>query len=581
MAATKFRQAIAEPLSRITSVNSKIIEEILYLPKIAPQHQFIIPVPKLLGKEPKSQKQQNVNAICKDLVSKLETNTLIEDVASDGVYLKFSVNPLAYMKTTLHQVYKEKEKYGHHTLATPQTVLIDYSSPNIAKPFHAGHLRSTILGNFIKRIHDANGYNTVGINYLGDWGKQYGLLAIGFDMFGKEEELLKNPIEHLYQVYVQVNALAKENAEIDKKAIEYFKCMEDGDKKALAQWQRFRELSIESYKQIYKRLNIEFDYYSGESQTEPYIQKVYQILNEHSLLEKTEDGASVVNLEKYKLGKPVLQRADGTSLYMTRDLASLLLRRKNFGNFHKAVYVIGTEQELYLKQLFKICELLHHHDSNWPTNLFHAKFGRVMGMSTRKGTAVFLKDILDTAKDHMLNKMTINDQFNKQIIENENQSLEKVADKLGASAVIIQDMAAKRTKNYDFAWDRMTAVKGYTGIYLQYTHARMCGIERQINIPLTIDADVSLLKEREAFELCLAISQFPDITRFSCDAMDPSILVQYMFKLSHVISQANAVIKVKNAETQTAESRRLLFWAAKTTLSNGLKLLGVDPLSRI
>lgn len=352
-------------------------------------------------------------------------------------------------------------------------MLIDYSSPNIAKPFHAGHLRSTILGNFLKNVHEACGYKTVGINYLGDWGKQYGLLAVGFELFGDQKELERDPIHHLYQVYVQVNALAKEDETIDQKANVYFQKMEQGDPVVLKQWRQFRELSIESYKDIYKRLNIQFDFYSGESQTEKYIPQVYEILNQYGLIEKTEDGASVVNLERYQLGKAVVQRADGTSLYMTRDLASLALRREKFGAVAKSIYVVGTEQEKYLKQLFKISELIHEKDKTWPVDLEHANFGRVLGMSTRKGTVIFLEDILDTAKEVMLESIHKGNHIEI------GQSLEDVADTLGSSSVIIQDMTAKRVKNYEFSWDRMTASKGFTGVYLQYTHARMNGYEKK------------------------------------------------------------------------------------------------------
>jgi arginyl-tRNA synthetase len=393
-----------------------------------------------------------------------------------GQFLLFDVRPATYIKSTLDQVYGEKELFGTKQVKDEEkkTVILDYSSPNIAKPFHAGHLRSTILGNFLKRIHDACGYRTIGINYLGDWGKQYGLLAVGFDLLGNEIELKRDPIHHLYQVYVKINTLAKEDPEIDKQANAYFKKMEQGDQTSLAQWKRFRELSIDSYKHIYKRLNIDFDYYSGESQTEPYIPQVYDMLNKYNLIQTTEDGAWIVDLEKYKLGKAIIRRADGTSLYMTRDLASILLRRKLFNQLHKAVYVVGTEQELYLKQLFKISELIHEQDKLWPTELYHANFGRVMGMSTRKGTVIFLQDILDTAKEHMLENIKAGNQQKFTELEQENR-LDYVADKLGSSAVIIQDMVAKRVKNYEFSWDRMTAAKGYTGVYLQYTYARMCG----------------------------------------------------------------------------------------------------------
>lgn len=571
-----FRQAIAKPLSKITNVSESKIVNVLHTPKATLQHQFGIPVPRLLPPT----HDKNTVAYCKELAGKFEPNSYIEKVTPAGQFLQFDVRPATYIKSTLEQVFQEKELYGTATKEKKETVLIDYSSPNIAKPFHAGHLRSTILGNFIKRIHDACGYKTIGINYLGDWGKQYGLLAVGFDLFGNEDELKRDPIHHLYEVYVKINRLAKEDPAIDIQANAYFKKMEEGDEAALSQWRRFRELSIDSYKQIYHRLNIQFDMYSGESQAEPYITKAYDMLNSYGLIETTEDGAWVVDLEKYKLGKPIIRRADGTSLYMTRDIASIMLRKELFNGFDKAVYVVGTEQELYLKQLFKISELIREKDPSWSFDLHHANFGRVLGMSTRKGTVVFLQDILDTAKEHMLENIKGGNQL---VLENleQNDLLDLVADKLGSSAVIIQDMVAKRVKNYEFSWDRMTAAKGYTGVYLQYTYARMCGIERNAKIPINVNANTSLLVEKEAFELALTISQFPDIIQSSCQAIDPCILVQYLFRLAHATGQANSSLKVKGADPSTAEARLLLFWAAKTTLANGLKIVGIDPLDRM
>ncbi|KAI8641404.1 arginyl-tRNA synthetase [Parasitella parasitica] len=567
-----FKSAIAKPLSKLMPLSQSHIIRALQAPKAQLQHQICLPVPKVLP-----QGQTNAAAFSQELAGKFEPNAYIEKATAVGSLLQFDVRPAEYIRSTLTQVFKEKDRYGHHTRPEKQSVIIDFSSPNIAKPFHAGHLRSTILGNFIKRIHDANGYHTIGINYLGDWGKQYGLLAVGFDMFGNEEELRNDPIHHLYQVYVKINAMAKKVPEIDKRANDYFKNMEQGDERALLQWRQFRQLSIDSYKHIYKRLNINFDYFSGESETERYIPKVYEMLNSYGLIETTDDGASVVNLDEYALGKPIIQRADGTSLYMTRDIASILLRRQLFGDFDKAVYVVGTEQELYLKQLFKISELINRHDPSWPTDLYHANFGRVLGMSTRKGTVVFLQEILDAAQERMLQNIKDGNQYKM----NDLDDLHNVADKLGASAVLVQDMVAKRVKNYQFSWERMTSAKGNTGVFLQYTHARLCSIERNSDVSFDLQTDVSLLKEKEAFELVLTISQLPDVTESACRTMDPCILVQYLFKLAHAASQANNILRVKGADTATAEARLLLFWAAKTTLANGLELLGIDPLSRM
>jgi arginyl-tRNA synthetase len=298
-----------------------------------------------------------------------------------------------------------------------------------------------------------------------------GLLAVGFEKYGDEHLLKEDPIHHLYNVYVKINKDAKEDPEIDRQANMYFKHMEEGDQQALKQWSKFRQLSITSYRQIYKRLNIEFEQYSGESEVNSYIPRIYQLLQDTGLILKQDDGTLAVDLDKYKLGKPVLKRSDGTSLYLTRDLASLLMRSERFPA-DRTIYVVGTEQSQYLKQVFKIADLLFAGNQSMPKQLLHVPFGRIHGMSTRKGSVVFLQDILDTAKMSMLDIMKENDEKYQQIQQQVN---EEIADVVGGSAVLIQDLAAKRIKDYHFSWKRMTDARGDTGVYLQYAHARLCG----------------------------------------------------------------------------------------------------------
>ncbi|KAI9489586.1 hypothetical protein BDB00DRAFT_842608 [Zychaea mexicana] len=412
--------------------------------------------------------------------------------------------------------------------------------------------------------------------------RKTGLLAVGFEKYGNEALLEKDPIHHLYDVYVKINKELTED--LDRQANAYFKRMEEGDTAALEQWKRFRELSISSYKSIYKRLGIEFERYSGESETEPFIQSVYDILQSKNLISKTaaDDGAWTVDLSAYGLGAPIVRRADGTSLYLTRDLSNLILRQSP----QKSMYIVGTEQSLYLQQMFKIAEL-----ASLASNLHHVGFGRVQGMSTRKGTVVFLQDILDTAQEQMLKNLKENPVKYQELmamgIQKDGrrlvgqQAVEEVADQLGTSAVIVQDLIAKRVKNYTFSYERMTAARGYTGVYLQYTHARMCAIERKANTKITTDCDFDLLKENEAFELALTVSQFPDIVRSAYQSMEPCVVVHYLFRLAHVIGQANSTLRIKDADPELAEARMLLFSSARTTLANGLKLIGIDPLERI
>ncbi|GAB5591808.1 arginyl-tRNA synthetase [Umbelopsis nana] len=580
MATRVFRDAIARQLSRISGIKEEILESAIEIPKNRKHGEFALPLPKVIASAPAATGTQVEWA--RQLASKFEGDSLITRAVAIGPFLNFSVHPTEYIRHTLQEVHQKKNMYGmQQEYGRGKSVTIDYSSPNIAKPFHAGHLRSTILGNFVKQVHLAMGYDVVGINYLGDWGKQYGLLAVGFEKYGDESLLEKDPIHHLYDVYVKINQDAKVDAAVDKAANLYFKRMEDGDEQALAQWRKFCQLSIASYKDIYSRLNIEFEQYSGESQVNSYIPRIHQLLNDKGLISKQDDGSLIIDLEQYKLGKPVLQRSDGTSLYLTRDLASLLMRSERFPS-DRAIYVVGTEQGIYLKQVFKIAGLLFDQDII-PKQLLHVPFGRIHGMSTRRGTVVFLQDILDTARSSMLDIMKENEEKYQQIMEEYKANKESVdiADVVGGSAVMIQDLAAKRIKDYHFSWKRMTDARGDTGVYLQYAHARLCGIERKAETPIVSDSDTALLKEKECMELAVVISQYPDAVKTAFETLEPCAIVQYLFGLSHAISTANNHLRVKDVRPDLAKARMSLFWAAKTTLANGMRLLGIRPLERM
>lgn len=397
-------------------------------------------------------------------------------------------------------------------------------------------------------------------------------MAVGFKKYGDRKQLELDPIHHLYQVYVQINADAKLDKDIDRQANEYFKQMEEGDSTALEQWKLFRDMSIKSYASIYNRLNIKFDVYSGESQVNDYIPKALNLLESKNLLQKSKDGALIVDLEKYKLDNVTVQRGDGTSLYVTRDIASIIMRKEKY-QFNKAIYAVGSEQSNYFKQLFKVSNLLSlTHDV---TDLQHIEFGRIKGMSTRNGTVVFLQDILDLAKEKILDYMNKDEQKRKM------KDIETIADQLGISAILIQDMKSKRGKDYEFSWDRMTDSKGDTGVFLQYAHARACGIERKSGVSISPNVDFSILKEKEAIDLIQSISQFPEIVENSFHTLEPCTIVNYLFKLSHATSTATRFLRVKDMDQDISEARMLLFWSARITLRNGLYLLGIKPIKEM
>jgi len=386
--------------------------------------------------------------------------------------MSFFVRPAPLIRSVLPTILASGSDYGRNTfhgLRDPKDpskgkkrMIVEFSSPNIAKPFHAGHLRSTIIGGFLSNLYEFSGWEVIRINYLGDWGKQYGLLALGFEKYGDEEALKKDPINHLFQLYVRINSdMSDEKEEIKKKqeagedvtdllansldeqARRYFRKMTDRDAAALAQWQRFRDLSIVRYKDTYARLNIRFDEYSGESRvTETTMEAVGKEMEEKGIC-KENDGAMIVNFQELvpgkegkRLEKPLVRKRDGTALYLTRDISELLGRHKKY-NFDHMIYVVASAQDLHLKQLFKIIELLGHKEI--AAKCQHINFGLVKGMSTRKGTVKFLDDILRDVADKMHETMKKNEDKYRQV-----ENPEGTADTLGISSVMVQDMSGKR-----------------------------------------------------------------------------------------------------------------------------------------
>ncbi|KAF9291992.1 Arginyl-tRNA synthetase [Mortierella antarctica] len=645
MASVRFKNAIATQLAKLTGNDASAILKAIDRPKLKGRGTFAVPLPRLFPsttvskKAAKEGKRSDHGASLQDKKTSFldtvghdfDTTGIIRSVTPVGQFLNFSVDERLYTRETIQDVIraettkdeilktnnKHNNTYPHSlgygmdpAVGKGQVVAIDYSSPNIAKPFHGGHLRGTILGNFTTRLLRGFGYKVIGINYLGDWGKQYGLMAVGFDRYGDRTRLHEDPIKHLYEVYVKINKDITENPGLDKKANEYFKQMEEGDPAVLDLWQEFRTLSIEVYKVMYKRLGIEFDVYSGESESAKWVPQAYQLLRDTGLLTEQDDGAWVVDLEEHGLGVCTLRRADGTTLYLTRDVAACLQRAEQF-KFDRHLYMIGDDQNLHMKRLFKIMELAFKErvesspslqgaqdisvsPPHWSHALKHISFGKVQGMSTRKGNAVFLEDILDTARSTMLDKMKENESKFEAVKESvqgtastkgSEDAAELVADKLGISAVVIQDFQAKSSKGYEFSWKRMTESTGNTGIYLQYAHARLCGIQEKSGTRLNKAANTDLLTELEAFELANMISMYPEITRSTLQTLEPSTIVNYLFALSHAISAANQVLQVKSVaeagDRDLAEARMLLLWAARTTLGNGMRVLGLEPLERM
>ncbi|KAJ3219384.1 hypothetical protein HDU67_001603 [Dinochytrium kinnereticum] len=566
----EYRYAIATQLAKITDLSLDVLLPLLEskIPRDPSGADFVLAVPRLRlpGSPDKAAKELEQKFI-------IDTKTMAK-VEASGIFLKFYVNRNYFRDNLIPRVLTHGKNFGKNSSGYGKIAVVEFSSPNIAKPFHVGHLRSTIIGNFIQKTLNANGWSTVSINYLGDWGKQYGLLAIGFLKFGSEEKLKEDPIRHLYEVYVKIN----QDDSHDDEARAYFGRMEAGDKEALALWQRFRDMSIEKYTEVYGRVNVEFEVYSGESK--------YSAVQMRDVVEKLEilglltpsDGAKIVDLNQYKLGAAIIEKRDGGGmLYISRDIAAAIDRQKEY-KFDNMFYVVGVQQEDHFKKLFKILELM---GVPWAERCKHISFGMIKtkdgNMSTRKGTVLFLEDILNNVQESMLEVMKKNEVKYNQIAEPL-----AVADLVGITAIMIQDMAARRIKDYEFDWDRMLAFEGDTGPYLQYAHARLCSIERNAApIVASPQTDLSVLTEPPAMALLDMISLYPDVVREVGISLEPCNIVNFSFKLAHAVMVALENLYVLNQPPKISEARLAMYTAARITLGNAMSSLGVVPLERM
>ncbi|GAH24905.1 unnamed protein product, partial [marine sediment metagenome] len=376
---------------------------------------------------------------------------------------------------------------------------------------------------------------------------------------------------YLYKLYVKINRAAEEDPCLDSKARLIFKQMEKGNERILEYWQKFRTLSIKKYEEIYNRLSISFDVYSGESQYNEYMKKIIREIKDKKLWQSSQ-GARIIDLQEYNLNVALIKKEDGTTLYLTRDIAAADERCQKY-HFDKMLYVVGIDQKLHFGQLFKILELLGR---KWASRCVHVDFGRVQGMSTRKGKTIFLEDLLDEGQKRALEKMKTNlDKFSQL------KNARLTADICGLSAIIFADLSNKRIKNYQFDWDKILNFEGDTGLYLQNAHARIAGIMRKSGIELTDKIDYSALKEKEAVSLIRWLTRYPEIVKLAGDKYEPSFLCTYLLELARYFHKAYHLMRVKGEASTIAKARMNLFWATKQVLGNGMKLLGMKLLERM
>lgn len=494
----------------------------------------------------------------------------LASVRAAGPYLNFAFVPGAVADAVIGRVLAEGQAFGTSRAGAGQTVVIDFSSPNIAKPFGIHHLRSTVIGAAIGRILRARGHDVVGINHLGDWGTQFGQLIVAFRRWGDEERLAAGKIPYLLELYVRFNAEKKEQPALQDEARAAFRALELGDPQARALWRRFREVSEAEFRRIYDLLGVRFEHFTGESFYEEHMPAVVAELERQGLLVESED-ATIVDLGADGLGVSIIKKADDSTLYMTRDLAAAIYRFETF-RFSRALYVVGAAQTLHFKQMFRVLELLGR---PFAKHMAHVPFGllrfRDAKMSTREGRVIYLEEVLERAVELARSK-----------IREKNPGLEdadRVARAVGIGAVVFNDLKNRRIKDVTFDWDEILAFEGDTGPYLQYAHARIASVFRKAArqpAALLGPFRFALLDSQVERDLTRAVSLYPEAVARAAAEHEPSIISQHLLDLAAVLNRFYIECRILGVDPDLSEARLALVRAAQITLRNGLALLGLE-----
>ncbi|BAQ25277.1 arginine--tRNA ligase [Streptococcus troglodytae] len=555
------KQLVTEKLAQvIPDLDNDSIANLLEKPKKSNMGDLAFPtftLAKIMHKAPQ--------IIASELVSQID-NSYFEKIEAVGPYINFFLNKSEISAQVLKEVIEKREDYAQAAIGQGRNIAIDLSSPNIAKPFSIGHLRSTVIGDALSNIFQKLGYETVKINHLGDWGKQFGMLIVAYKKWGSEEAVRTHPIDELLKLYVRINAEAEKNPEIDKEAREWFRKLENNDEEALALWQWFRDESLMEFNRLYAELDVNFDSYNGEAFYNNKMEEVVQLLAEKGLLEESK-GAQVVNLEKYDIEHPALiKKSDGATLYITRDLAAAIYRKRTY-NFAKAIYVVGQEQTAHFKQLKAVLAEMGY---AWSKDIQHVSFGLVtkngQKLSTRKGNVILLEPTIAEAVKRSLAQI---DAKNPDLANKE-----AVAHAVGVGAIKFYDLKTDRTNGYDFDLEAMVSFEGETGPYVQYAHARIQSILRKANFQPQATKNYQL-NDTESWEIIKLIQDFPNTIVRAADNFEPSLIARFAIHLAQSFNKYYAHTRILD-DSPEHESRLALSYATATVLKEALALLGVE-----
>jgi arginyl-tRNA synthetase len=491
--------------------------------------------------------------------------TDFEDIQTSGGYINFFQNRTSLAREAVWNIINKREKYGQKNIGKSKKVVIEFSSPNIGKPFGVGHLRSTIIGNSIANLYDFLGFKTIRINYLGDWGTQFGKLILGYKKFGDEEKLHKDPVKHLLEIYVKIN-----DKKYDKEAREWFKKLENKDKEAVILWRAFRELSLDEFQKIYKIFKIKFNDYSGEFEASKNSGDIIKLLNEKKLLKRSE-GALIVDLNEFDLGVCLIQKTDGATTYAARDLLTAIRRYKKY-KFEKMVYETGQEQRLHFQQIFKVLELIGY---SWAKNCIYVSHGLYLDkdgkkFATRKGKTIFMEDIITETKN------LAKEEILKRIPKINKDELEDRALKIATGAIFYGDLKNNRIKDIVFDIERFVSFDGDTGPYIQYSYARATSIMKKAASKEKFEVKNLHTKE---IELVKKLLEFPEIVLRSYESMNPSFIANYSYQVSQIFNEFYHSCPVMNSEEESF--RLALVEAFRQVIRNSSKLLGVNLLEEM
>lgn len=561
-----YKKIVATRLKENIDLDLDKIESLIEIPPKSDMGDFAFPcfqLAKVMKKAP--------NMIAKDIADVINKDGF-EKVESLGPYINFFMDKVKFSESIVNEILSEKDSYGSSKIGDGKRYLVEYSSPNIAKPFHVGHLFTTAIGHALYKMLKFEGYDTVRINHLGDWGTQFGKLISAYKRWGNEEAIEKSPITELLRIYVKFHDEAEKNPSLEDEGRMYFKKLEEGDNEAVELWKRFKDLSLKEFNNIYSILGVDFDSWAGESFYNDKMDIVVKELEEKNVLTDS-NGAKVVMLDEYNMPPCIVVKSDGASIYATRDLAAAMYRKKHY-NFDKCIYVVGKDQILHFKQVFKTLELAGH---TWAKDCVHIPFGLVKfadrKLSTRKGNVVLLEELLKEAVAKTLETINVK---NPELKEKE-----MVAKKIGIGAVLFTYLKNSREKDIVFDWDEMLSFEGETGPYVQYSYARAKSILRKAE-GINGDADFSKLTSKEEFELTKVLEGFNKAILLAIDRLEPSVVTRYTIEVAKAFNKFYNAHSVLNLEDTGLKVARLkLIEATAQVIKNSLNLIGINVVEEM